>query len=269
MLDENYRSVSLTGAVDDKAGSKPATKWWAVAAPEYFPGLELASLLACASKVVLVNRIQYSRQSYHNRCRIRTPDGPVWLTVPIVGGQFGSALGEIVIDDSVAWRTKHRKTLEFNYRSSPYFDDYAAEVFSVWASPGLTLSEISVESIRVIARLLGSAADVELTPRSSNAAESWARVAMTVGPDRSVLSAAAHRPVHEAFAETAAHVAVVNCVPFEYVQNFDGFRRGLSTLDLLFNYGPDAIGMIRRHCRIVTWPSGSALPGPSVWNPEH
>ena len=38
-----------------------------------------------------------------------------------------------------------------------------------------------------------------------------------------------------------------------YRQAFDGFQPGMTTLDVLFNYGPDAVSIIKDGLRIAAY----------------
>jgi hypothetical protein len=45
-------------------------------------------------------------------------------------------------------------------------------------------------------------------------------------------------------------VRVMNYDPPSYRQNFDGFEPGMSAVDALFNYGPEALTLLRSGVRI-------------------
>jgi hypothetical protein len=248
--------------VAKRAKPEPARGVTAFATPEYFPGLEFAGLLALVDELVLVDTVQYSRQSRHNRCRIRTPDGSIWLTVPIEGGQFGTSLNDVSIDEKRAWRTLHRKALGFNYRSSPYYDYYETGLETVFDPSFATLGEVTVAAVRAVARQLGSSATIITTSglvadsTVKESAETWASVATAFGRRTKVLLPQSLGPAVAHLFDSGAATTFLAVDQPEYVQNFDGFVSGLSVLDLLFNAGPEALEIVRQHCRIV----GSTIP---------
>ena len=62
----------------------------AIRPPEYFPRLSHVALMHYATHFVLADTMQYSRQSFQNRTRVRTREGSSWVSVPLKGGQHGS-----------------------------------------------------------------------------------------------------------------------------------------------------------------------------------
>jgi hypothetical protein len=70
--------------------------------------------------------VQFEKNSFTNRNKIRTAQGWCWLTVPVkTGGRFGDlALNKLEIDNSSDWRNKHWQTILQNYRKSAHFSDY-------------------------------------------------------------------------------------------------------------------------------------------------
>ena len=188
--------------------------------PEYFPGLPFWALVLRCDTVLLGDEFQYSRQSFQNRARLRTPDGWQWITVPLKGGQQRRPIIEVEIDNTVPWRGKHFRALMYNYRSTPFFEAYEDRFEDFFARDWLTLGPLTVASIRLVAELL------DLPPPGTQSDGSLA----TSGSRELILDS--DRPVDGA----------VN-LKFEerpYRQNFAGFESGMSILDLFFNYGPES-----------------------------
>ncbi len=76
-------------------------------APEYFPSLSYVALMSSVDQFYADVGLQYSRQSFQNRARIRTPDGSQWITVPVCGRQYGLPIRETKIDYRDNWVRKH------------------------------------------------------------------------------------------------------------------------------------------------------------------
>jgi len=99
--------------------------------PTYLPWLGLFHKLALADVFIFMDDVQYLVGDWNNRNKIRTPQGWLWLTVPVKSKQSESMLlRDIVIDDSTLgtkqdWQVKHWKSLENSYHNTPYFDRYA------------------------------------------------------------------------------------------------------------------------------------------------
>lgn len=194
--------------------------------PEYFPALPFWALALHADTVIVADTFQYSKQSLQNRSRLRTPDGWQWITIPLKGGQRGHPIAEVEIDNTVPWRGKHRRSLQYNYRSAPYFEAYEDLFDAFFDADWSILGDATIASMRIIAGLL------ELpTPGQSSLGD-----ALPEG-HREILLKQDH-PTSDSVVLEFEHPI--------YSQNFPGFEPGLSALDLIFNYGPEASEIIRR-----------------------
>ncbi|RMH57384.1 MAG: hypothetical protein D6685_12715 [Bacteroidetes bacterium] len=214
----------------------------AVRPPEYFPRLAYFALMMHVDRFVLADTFQYSRQSYQNRTRVRNPDGWQWMSIPLKGGQHDRPIRAVEIDQRTVWLKKHWRALEYNYRSSPYFEWYEPDLRPFFGRTWTHLAEATVASVELVCRLLGL--DVSRVRASSlpGAPATTADVARAVGAG-ALLAPEDVVPVER------HHVEDVVAFRYEeptYRQNFAGFEPGQSVLDVLFNYGPEALAVIEQ-----------------------
>ncbi len=203
----------------------------AIRPPEYFPRPEYFALMMAVDTFVVADTFQYSRQSYHNRARIRTPDGWSWISIPLAGGQHGHAIRDVRIDGrDTRWPRRHWRTLEYNYRSSPFFEFYEDTVASVLRMEELSLAAYTIGSLREIGRMLQIDTSVvltsELEARPANVEDVlslYPEAELWTLPDSEIADEAAER--------------VLEWVAEPYPQNFPGFQPHMSSLDLIFNLG--------------------------------
>lgn len=221
----------------------------AVRPPEYFPRLAYCALFFAADRFVVADTFPYSRQSYQNRTRVRTPRHGdrawQWLSVPLGAGALGRPIHAVQIDAGTDWARRHRKALQFNYGSAPFFEHYAPEVDDLLARPWPSLGDLTAATVMWAHRKLGA-------PSGLTLASSLPGSPATV-PD--VLRAARAQSLvtlGESAQRDAAHAEAaglaLGVLPFEEVprrQNFEGFEPGMSVLDLLFNHGPKAAVVLR------------------------
>lgn len=96
--------------------------------PEYLPYLGFFYKMAKADKFILADHLQFSKKDFLNRNRIRTnsnSQGWVWLTVPIIThGRGYQKINEIEINNSTPWAKKHWQLIYFNYKRTPFFNNY-------------------------------------------------------------------------------------------------------------------------------------------------
>ena len=191
-------------------------------APEYFPGLETMARIAQEDYCVLLDCKQYSRQSFENRCRIRNPDGWQWLTIPLQKSAFGSQIDETCVDKNGSWKNQHLKGLRYNYSTAPFYEYYIDEVSEIILDDAQFLSEVTVRSTQWLCNQLGLVAP---TLQSK-----------TVISDETPVSIGEEGVVQESLDHSYSHP--------QYRQNFGGFEAGMSSLDLLFNHGPESIHIL-------------------------
>jgi hypothetical protein len=67
----------------------------------------------------------YQKMSFRNRCRILGANGPIDLSIPVVGGrELKSQMKDVKICYKEDWRGRHFKTLVSCYNRSPWFEYY-------------------------------------------------------------------------------------------------------------------------------------------------
>lgn len=94
----------------------------AIHQPNFLPWLGYFYKMARCDIFVFLDNIQYTKNSFINRNRIKTPQGKLWLTVPAkVKGRSGQLIRDVEIDNKTDWRNKHLKTLEMNYKKANIF----------------------------------------------------------------------------------------------------------------------------------------------------
>ena len=220
--------------------------------PEYFPSLVFFAQMAAVDRFVVDDGLQYSRQSFQNRARLRTPDGIQWITVPLTGGQFGRSIADTEIDHSQNWVTRHLKALRFNYGSAPFYGHYLPALEEILRRDSARLGELTRALVACLHAQLRLTSRLVFTSEPHAGAGAERRVFdLTAGPESARIRLV--RTSMSADDGDADRTEILNFTCPEYRQNFPGFAPDLSVLDLLFNLGPDAAHILRA----ATW---AAIP---------
>ena len=235
----------------------------AIAQPTYLPWLGYFDLLDQVDKFVLLDTVQFSKQSWQQRNRIKTPTGLQWLTVPVVfRGRMGQRIVDAEIREPEFWRD-HLRTIELNYRRAPFFDLYYPALSELLraGSSGLRLAELTIALFRWLSEVLGIKTPIV---RSSELAAEGKRTQLLA--EICSLSGAttyvsplgsADYLLHEMPILTGRGVTVV-FQHYEhplYHQLFPPFQAHASVLDLLFNEGGKSLATIRSGRRPPFTPS--------------
>lgn len=110
--------------------------------PAYLPWLGYFDKIARADMFIYLDTVQFEKNSFINRNQIKTPQGALWLTIPVkTRGHTSASLRTTEIDDSQPWRIKHLKSIEMNYRKSPRFDECFPKIQTLLNMPESNLAD--------------------------------------------------------------------------------------------------------------------------------
>lgn len=110
--------------------------------PAYLPWLGYFDKIARADVFVYLDTVQFEKNSFINRNQIKTPQGAMWLTIPVkTKGHTSASLRTTEIDDAQPWRTKHLKSIEMNYRKAPRFEECFPKIETLIRMPETNLAE--------------------------------------------------------------------------------------------------------------------------------
>ncbi len=211
----------------------------------YIPWKGYFDLIHDADVFVFYDDVQFTVRDWRTRNKIKTPQGLLWLSVP-VGSDRNRLICEVSITDP-AWQAKHWKTIEQNYRKCPYFEPYQSFFKELYLDHTWNnLSQLNQTFIRRIARDLLSIKTQYHDAREFNAQghkqERLLDILTKLGATRYISGPAAKDYIEpQRFADAGIELAWKDYSGYpEYPQRFPPYEHGVSILDLLFNVGPDA-----------------------------
>jgi hypothetical protein len=224
----------------------------AISQPSYLPWSGFFDLVDQVDQFVLLDDAQFVKQSWHQRNRIKSPSGLLWLTVPVIfRGHLGQALSEVMIREPQFWE-KHVRAVEVNYGRARYFERYYPTLKKILldCSQRGRLVDLNIELIR----WLGMELEVTTPMVRSSALSSEGRRSARLVSICKLLGAAGYVSPRSAsyliqdmklFRESGVNVWFQNYTHPIYEQRFPPFVPFASVLDLLFNHGPDSGGIMR------------------------
>jgi hypothetical protein len=108
----------------------------------YLPWLGYFHKVALADNFVILDSVQFEKNSFTNRNKIKTSNGEAWLTIPVeMKGHLDKTAIDIQMDSRSNWKRKHWNSLLMNYKKAPFFDQYAGFFESYYQLETLKLSE--------------------------------------------------------------------------------------------------------------------------------
>lgn len=196
---------------------------------------------------MIVDNVQFVKRGpfgWINRNRIRTQEGWMWLTVPVLTkGKFFQKINEVEIDNSVPWAKKHWRSIERNYAKAPFFKEYAGHFESIYKIEWDFLNKLSAEIIKTILQIMGIA---KPTCTSSELGVQGTATELVINMCKAVKADTYLSGIHgrdylqqEEFGRNGIklifqefeHPIYTQCQPGEFIPD-------LSVMDLIFNVGP-------------------------------
>ena len=127
----------------------------AVLQSNYIPWKGYFDIIHDVDEFIFYDDVQYTKNDWRNRNRIKTPSGPQWLTIP-VGQRLNRLVTEVALPEN-DWARDHWKRLAAAYAAAPYFEPLRPVLENIWLGmTWRTLSDLNQHLIRTIAQgLLG------------------------------------------------------------------------------------------------------------------
>lgn len=102
----------------------------AILQSNYIPWKGYFDLIAYVDEFIIYDDVQFTKNDWRNRNKIKTPVGVSWLTVPVLTkGKPLQKINETIINGK-KWQNDHWKTLIMNYSRSCFFKEV-----STWLKP--------------------------------------------------------------------------------------------------------------------------------------
>lgn len=220
--------------------------------PEHLPWLGFFNKVDQADLFVLLDVVQFRKNYFQNRNRVLGANGPIWLTVPVLTeGHTEKTIKDMQINNATNWRDKYWKSIYYSYKKHPYFDDCAPFFEETLAKEWLLLAELNESIIRFLCNSLGIKTKIirasELNPAGSSS-ELLLDVCRKTGADIYLAGQTAKEYLDESiFKDESIEVRYHRFEHPVYPQlSQTEFVSHLSTLDLLFNCGPESLEIIRQ-----------------------
>ncbi len=228
---------------------QPATL--AIMQPTFLPWVGYFALMDQVDRFVFLDDVQFDKRSWQQRNRIKTANGPLWLTVPVLTkGRRDQTILEAQIQPDAKFSDTALKTLEHAYAKAPYFKPVMDKIASAFSAERQGLCALNIVLIEALARLMGLEADIARsseTPVTSTKAQRLADLCECHGATDYVSVPGSKDYLDGDDALERAGVRL-HCFAYEHPawpQLHGEFEPYMSALDLVMNALPDALSILR------------------------
>lgn len=116
----------------------------AILQSNYIPWKGYFDLIAAVDEFIIYDEMQYTKNDWRNRNKIKTGKGVEWITIPVRVESLNQKINETLIFDT-KWVKKHKSTLQTNYAKSNCFNQTKEFIFNLYDEVAKTknLSEIN------------------------------------------------------------------------------------------------------------------------------
>ncbi len=235
--------------------------------PHYLPWLRYLNKVARSDVFILLDDVQYEKNGFQNRNKIKPAQGWTYLTAPVLKPTL-RPIAEIELDSRSGWREKHRRALEQNYRRAPHFDRYWPDLAALYDQEWTHLGPLNEAMLRLFACQLGIETRIVRSSELPTTGESTVRLAelcAAAGGDTYLSGAHAVGAYldPDVLARAGIKLAYQGWTAPAYPQLYPGagFVPDLAIVDLLFNAGPDALALLLASGRVETPAEGLGTHG--------
>jgi hypothetical protein len=224
--------------------------------PAYLPWLGYFERIAASDLHIVLDHVQFEKNSFTNRNKARTKEGSTWLTVPLATkGHFGDlAIHSLQFGANDPWQKKHWATLRMNYARAPFFKEYApayeALYSRTWSGFGAMVRAFLEQHLcdLGIATALRYSSEMGVVGTKSELVLNLCRA---VQADTYLSGALGRNYLDEAsFAAAGIAVSYQDYPHPTYAQCQPGFEPFMGVLDLIFNHGPSSLEVLRNHAAV-------------------
>ena len=218
----------------------------AILQSNYIPWKGYFDLIRNVDEFIILDEVQFTKNDWRNRNKIKTRTGVEWLTIPVRQERLDQSISSIQTLDG-RWAHKHWTSLLHNYSRSPYFSSYANSIEAAYVAGSQlrSLSAINLLFIRLMCHFLeiktviSSSTDYML---QGGRVDRLVSLCKQASGDEYLTGPSARDYIDERLFENAnILLGWADYTQYaEYQQLFQPFQHEVTVLDLLFNTGPNA-----------------------------
>lgn len=223
----------------------------AIMQPTYLPWTGYFALMDQVDAFVFLDDVQFNHRSWQQRNRIKSPSGPMWLTVPVLTkGQRHQLIYEVEINPDEPWQRKHITTISKNYSKAAWISEYQSWLEEALRCPWTSLCELTISLANDLTRCLGihtpfvNASDLKTT---GSKVDKLINICRRLGADEYLSPTGSFEYIEadNRFPDAGIQLLYQHYEHPTYRQLHGGFLSHLSIVDLLLNEGSRSLEIIR------------------------
>ena len=111
--------------------------------PYFLPYLGYFQLISAVNKFVIYDDVSFINKGWINRNNILVNNRPNLIQVPLIAASQNRLIKDILLVDENKWKDKLLKTIYFNYKKAPFFDQIFSLLEEVLLSECRSISDLN------------------------------------------------------------------------------------------------------------------------------
>lgn len=213
--------------------------------PEFLPWLGFFHKISLADTVVILDDIQYRHQYFQNRNKIRTNNGWAWLIVPVKHQPLDEwRINTVDIDRNNRWCKKIIRSIEVNYSKCPFFSEYWTELRKILNDDYSRIIDLNMDIIKYLLHSFDMKKNIRFSSEfgfQTKKSDLIFDICKIIGTTTYVSGISG-----KVYLDVPRFVGANIPVEFQtfhhpiYQQRHSPFIPCMSSIDLLFNHGPNS-----------------------------
>lgn len=218
--------------------------------PEHLPWLGFIHKVMSVDEFVLLDNVQFEKNYFQNRNKIRTDKGWQWITVPVKKFQHNQKINEIEISYDHEWQSKNINRIKQHYAKARYFNEYFPEFEKIYRTKFKLLRDLNIELIKFLLDKFGIHTKLYISSELlDNVGQGGTEVNLNISK-RLNADIYLSGPFGKNYLDISKFEKENIKVEFQdfkhpiYKQVYEPFIPNMSSIDLLFNYGPKSLSIL-------------------------
>ena len=217
--------------------------------PQYLPWLGYFDKIDKADVFVLLDNVQFKKNEWQNRNKIKTAAGEQWLTVPVMY-RFPQLINEVEVNNKERWQHKQQQAVISNYKKAPHWTALEPFFTDLFQSQWKTISQLNIHVVKTLAKVLGIETPLHIASEMGNFPEDPDErlIAITkhFGADTYLAGSGGHDYMDmDKYDRNSIKVMFQDYKHPVYGQLFGDFLPYMSVIDLIFNNGGESLRILR------------------------
>jgi len=217
--------------------------------PNYLPYAGFFDKIIKSDVFIIYDTSQFRKNNFQNRNRICSSDGWQWLTIP-VKHSFGQMIKEVEINYPQKALKNNWMKLKTLYGKAPFFRQYCSIFEDIYCSDYVKLADLNYDLILAACKIL------DLNPKFIKSSSMKSIQSKSTGAIIEMCKQAdADTYVSGKSGKTYLDIELINksgikvtfqdfVLPVYKQFNNSTFQPGMSIIDLIFNYGKNAVKLL-------------------------